>query len=395
MTSSGSSSTSLLAVGLAAALALGACRGARPAPEPGAPPRLALFPIQNLAGKGAPLKQLTSALREQLERSGVELLAEENVQRTLAARRIRYTGGLDRETAAALREEAGVEGVIIASLEAWLPEAPYRLAMTTRLVSTGAEPAIRWIDAVAASGDDAPGLLGLGVVPSMELLRDRALDRTAASLEAQLRAPRPAPTPCPERSRRPPDRSFRSPLAADPARRTIVVLPFVNDTRRRDAGEVVALRFLAPLVAAGTIEVVEPGMVRAEMLSYRLGASGGISIDDARVLLKLLHADVVLSGTVRTFEDAAGASGAPKVDFSAWVLDRETGQLAWSSTTSAAGDDGVYFFGAGRVSTASGLACSMAKGVVEALLRGRPPAENRPPAGIASPPVASAGNARP
>jgi len=187
----------------------------------------------------------------------------------------------------------------------------------------------------------------------------------------------------PQQGGRAPGRSFRAPLAADPARRTIAVLPFVNDARRRDAGEVVALRFLAPLVASGTVEVVEPGEVRAEMLAYRLGASGTISLDDARVLLELLRADLVLSGTVRTFEEAAGATGAPSVDFSAWVLDRRTGQLAWSSTTSAAGDDGVWLFGLGRVTTASALACAMAKGVVDPLLKGRPPLSAAPAAGIA------------
>jgi len=179
---------------------------------------------------------------------------------------------------------------------------------------------------------------------------------------------------------------FRSPLATDPERQTIAVLPFLNVTGRRDAGEVMALRVLAPLVAAGTIQVVEPGVVRAEMLAYRIGSAGGISLDDAQVILELLHADLVLSGTVRTFADAAGSSGAPMVDFSAWVLDRVTGELVWSSSSIAAGDDGVFFFGLGRITTASGLACSMARGLVGPLLRGRPPATIQPhPAGIARP----------
>jgi hypothetical protein len=394
MTSSSSSSSSRLAVVLLAALALAGCRGARPAPEPGPGPRLALFPVQNLTGGAAPVKELTAALRERLVERGVSLAPEEGVLRTLAARRIRYTGGIDRETAVALRDEAGVDGVIIASLEAWGPNAPYRMAMTTRLVSTDAEPVIRWLDAFARSGVDAPGLLGVGIVPDMEQLRDRTLDQVASSLASSLKDPHPA-RPCPDRASRTPDRMFRSPIAADPERRTIAVLPFLNDAGRRDAGEVVALRVLAPLVASGTIRVVEPGVARAEMLAYRLGASGGISLDDARVILKLLGADLVISGTVRIFEDAAGTSGAPHVDLSTWVLDRETGQLAWSSTTSAAGDDGVWFFGLGRITTASALTCSVAKGAVGLLLRDRPPVTDRtPPAGIAQPSEASARTAR-
>jgi len=394
MTSSSSSSTSLLAVGLLAALALGACRGAPPvpAPEPGSAPRLALFPVQNLTGGAAPVKEITAALRAQLSRSGIVLVPEERMWQVLSSRRVRYTGGLDRETAVALRDEAGVDGVIIPSLETWVPVAPYRMAMTIRMVSTGEEPVIRWLDSYARSGTDAPGLLGMDVAPGIQTLRDQAFDRLAASLGASLHDPRRPSTTC--RGSLPPNRLFRSQVAADPERRTIAVLPFLNGTGRREAGEVMALRVLAPLVAAGTIQVVEPGVVRAEMLAHRIGAAGGISLDDAQVMLELLRADLVLSGTVRTFEDAAGSSGAPAVDFSAWVLDRVTGELVWSSTTSAAGDDGVFFFGLGRVTTASGLACSMARGLVGPLLGGRPPSEDRGPAGIASPPGSVARKSR-
>jgi len=371
MTSSSSSSSSAHELGRLAALSLGACRAARP-PERGAPPRLALFPVQNLTGGAAPVKEITAALRAQFLTSGIVLVPDENVMRTLAARRIRYTGGIDRETAAALREEVGADGVIIPSLEIYLPEAPYRIAMTTRLVTTDADPAIGWIGSLARSGIDAPGLLAMDVVRSMELLRDEALAQTAVSLASALQNPRPV-TPCPEAGEVPPRRIFQSPLLSDPARRTVAVLPFLNDSGRRDAGEVMALRFLAPLVASGTIQVVEPGVVRGELLTHRLGASGGVSLDDARVVLELLRADLILSGTVRRFEDAAGLSGAPTVEFGAWVLDRETAQLVWSSTTSGAGDDGVYFFGIGRVSTASALACAMAKGAVGLMLQGRAP----------------------
>jgi hypothetical protein len=118
--------------------------------------------------------------------------------------------------------------------------------------------------------------------------------------------------------------------------------------------------------------VVEPGVVRGELLSHRIGAAGGISLDDARVVLELVGADLVLSGTVRQFEDAAGAFGAPSLEVGAWVLDRKTARLVWSSSTSGAGDDGVYFFGLGRVTTASALACVMAKGAVTEMLEDRP-----------------------
>jgi hypothetical protein len=97
------------------------------------------------------------------------------------------------------------------------------------------------------------------------------------------------------------------------------------------------------------------------------------------VILGLVGADLVLSGTVRAFEDSAGAFGAPRVDFSAWVLDFVTGKLAWASTSSGSGDDGVFLFDLGRVTTANALACGMAKGTAELLLRNRSPVQGDRP----------------
>jgi hypothetical protein len=393
MTSSPSSSSSTRALAVLAALALAGCSGARPQPERPAPPRLVLFPVQNLTGGTAPVKDLTAAFRAQLLTYGVVLVPDEVVLRTLAKHRIRYTGGVDRETAALLREEAGADGVIIPSLEAYQPALPFRMAMTTRVVTTDAEPAIFWISSFARSGFDAPGFLGMGIVPAMEILRDESLLQTAVDLSAALQAPR-TPRPCPQVSEVRPNRAFRSPLLSDPARRTVAVLPFLNQSGRRDAGEVMALRFVAPLVSSGTIQVVEPGVVRGELLSHRIGAAGGISLDDARVMLELVRADLVLSGTVRRFDDAAGTTGAPYVEFGSWMLDRRTAQLVWSSSTSGAGDDGVYFFGVGRVMTVGALACCMAKGAVTEIVEGRPPLGiSKDSAGFAPPYGADAGSA--
>jgi len=335
-------------------------------------------PSASCAPSRCPTKAVAAALREQLVKRGFQVAADEEVLRVLAEKRVRYTGGIDAEIAEALRQEAGVEGVVIADLEAYVVGPPCKFAITARMVSTKGGPVIRWTDAIARGGADRPGLLGLGVVLGVERLRDQVLGQLVASLHASFVSPRPV-LPCPDASGRDPDRMFRSPLALDLERRSIAVLPFVNQTGRRDAGELLALRLLVPLANAGLLEVVEPGVVRREMLSYRLGAGGGISLDDARVILELIHADLVLSGTVRTFEDAAGSSGAPRVDFSLWVLDRKTGELVWSSTAGAAGDDGVFFFGLGQVTTASGLACTIAKQAIGRLLEDRKPPAPPPP----------------
>jgi hypothetical protein len=67
------------------------------------------------------------------------------------------------------------------------------------------------------------------------------------------------------------------------------------------------------------------------------------------------------------YESTAGRAGPPKIEFSAYMIDGRTAELVWSSTSTGDGNDGVFFFGLGRVRTASTLSCRMVRGVVEAI----------------------------
>jgi hypothetical protein len=161
-------------------------------------------------------------------------------------------------------------------------------------------------------------------------------------------------------------------VLADVGRRSIAVLPFRNQSGRRAANDVLFGQFVAQLARSGAFEVLDPGIVREELLAHRIVLEGGVSLDNAIAMLDLLQADLVVSGYVEVFESTAG-TGPPKVEFSAFVLDRKTGELVWSSASSGAGDDGVWFFGAGRVYTAAALSCRMVRGVVDAIVGHRPP----------------------
>jgi TolB-like protein len=140
-----------------------------------------------------------------------------------------------------------------------------------------------------------------------------------------------------------------------------VVLPFVNRTSRRGAGDTVALELARQLAAIPGIEVLEPGMVRADLLRLRLVMMEGPSLDDVFALGAILRPDFVVSGQVLEYEER----GEPRLSFSVAVIERESRRLVWRSNSYARGDEGVWFFGAGRVSTPLGLACEMSRGVVE------------------------------
>ncbi|HTP26717.1 MAG TPA: CsgG/HfaB family protein [Anaeromyxobacteraceae bacterium] len=361
--SSGRWSAALLA--LLAGL-LPAC-ASRQAPVEATSPvaRLALFPLENLSGVTVPVKELSAALESKVAASGIEVVSGDILSRFFNAHRVRYTAGLDAETARAAREELGVDGVIVTSLETYSTAGSPRFAASMRLISVDDPPVIRWSDGESLAGDGSPGLFALAIIPTMDRVQDMVLTKLVGSLTAFL-AGRPIPPPCPLTGRASPMVSFRAPSAEPGRHYSIAVLPFMNQTNRRSAGDLMALRFVQQLQASGRFSVVEPGVVRDQMLEYRVIMSGGVSLDTARTLLALLKADLVLAGYVRRYEEGLqSALNTPKVTFTVIVLDRKTERVVWQMTSSHEGMDGVFFYDAGRVETASDLTCRMVRAAVE------------------------------
>jgi hypothetical protein len=179
---------------------------------------------------------------------------------------------------------------------------------------------------------------------------------------------------CGPGSRFAPRHRFRAPVLDDVGRRVVAVLPFRNDSSRRSADAVLHGQFVAHLARSGSFDVLDPGVVREELLAHRIVLESGVSVDHAMALVELLEADLVVSGFVQVYEPKGGERAPPVVEFSSYVLDGKTGELVWSSTSTGDGEDGVFFFGVGRVHTTSGLSCRLVRGVVDEIAgdRGRP-----------------------
>jgi hypothetical protein len=359
-----------LAALLAAACGHGAAGPAGPAigsARPGERPRVVLMPIENLATGLAPTGELRAAVAAALGER-VELLAGDPLEKFLARHRLRYSGGLDGEAARAAREELGADAVLITSLQVYREGDSPALGITMRLVSTEDEPTILWMESAVRTGDQAPGLLGLGLVRRFEPIRRRVLGELTRSLDAFL-AGRHGQARCDEGLWYEPKVRYRSQFLDDGTRRTLAVVPFLNLSRRSRAGDVVALEFVRQLVASGRFRVLEPGVVRDYLLRARVIMPGGVSLETTRLFLGALGAEVVMSGVVLDFEDN-GQRAIPAVRFTATLLEGGSGDVIWSSGSYNRGDDGVFFFGLGRIGNSQDLTCRMVANVVDRL--GRP-----------------------
>lgn len=363
-----------LAVGILVAISgcAGSGRGAAwPGhPDDRQPVRIALLPPENLSGTSAPLRDVELAAERSLARAGIEVVSGALVEEFLARHRIRNTGGLDRETARAAREELGVSAAMITSVVLYGEIPPPKFGVIMRLVSAADDPEILWMDGFGRAGDDSPGLLGLGNVESVRTLEAEAFKATARSLTAYLRDARRSSPSCPTSDTFAPRISFRPAVLTRKDALTVAVLPFVNESSRRGAGQVLALEMARQLVAVGRVRVIEPGMLLEALLTYRVTNEGGATLPTVRLLSKVLDADLVVGGVVRDYDD----QNTPVVGFSAIALDPDTEEVVWESTSRNDGDDSMSLFGAGKVSTANVLACRMMRAVVAQMTRRRRPA---------------------
>jgi len=342
--------------------------------------RLAMLPPENLTGAALPLREVTEQVENALARAGIEVVAGEAVERYLHRHRIRYTAGIDGADAAAAREDLGVDGILVTWVEVRGEGPPPRISLAMRVVRAADPAEIVWIDTVALTGDDHPGFLGLGRIGTLRELERMAFDRLGTSLGEFLDGKAPRSSPCGRA--RSPGRWHRSPDFEKSHPTAIVVLPFANHTSRRGAGEVVALQLARQIMAVPGLQVLEPGVVREELLRHRVIMQEGPSVDDLLVLGATVRPDIVIAGQVLEYDEGSVA----RLGVSVVALDVRARRVIWRSGTQARGTDGVWFFDDGLVALPTELACQISRGVVDRMLAGmgaQPPVS--PPASSPAP----------
>ncbi len=351
---------------------LGGCTLARtaeqqPSPADEACISIAMLPIENASRAPAPLKDIQQRLAETLQANCINVLADKELSQFMAKHRIRYTGGMDEMTSQYFAMETAMKAVLITNLELYNEAVPPRIALTSRLVSIGAKPDILWIDSVAMTGADKPGILGTGLINKPQKLMENALAVLADSLVDHLAGETPVTDTTRPLSKFAPTSWYRSPHFAHDRSYTVAVVPFLNKSDRQNAGEFLALQFVEQLSKIGGFNVIEPGLRRQEFLKYRLILDDGLSLANAEILFKTLDVDLIVTGIVTAYQDSQGSFGVPVVDFSTLVLEKTSGKVVSGSQSHNTGDNYVHLFDFGLITTAHDLAGKMTWEVVKNL----------------------------
>jgi TolB-like protein len=323
---------------------------------------IAVLPMENLSGTAAPLREIRGAIIEGLKARGIDVLQEDALEKFMAEHRVRYTGGINTITAKEFKDEVNCQGVLITSLELYNETNPPKIALNSRLVSTGDNSVILWIDGVGLAGDDSPGILGVGLIEDPKALQKKALDHLLDSLRESLSGRKESKELEAKRKFRP-KISYRSPVMEGKRKYTVAVVPFFNKSERKYGAEIMSLHFVRHLKEFGEFEVVEPGVVRQQFLNLRIIMDQGVSLADAEVIFAMMNVDLVVTGQVLDYQDYQGNFGKPKVDFTAEVIEKKSREGVWSSTSYNQGDDGVLLFDWGRVNTAHAMASQMVRSI--------------------------------
>jgi len=328
---------------------------------------VAILPITNLSSTPAPLEEIRRLLSKSFKSQGLDIVPAETLERFIVKHRIRYLGGLDQMAARDLRYETGADAVLISSLDLYSDNPPPKIALTCRLVSTGKNPEILWMDGVGLAGDDSVGILQLSLIEDPQKLLNKAARQLSISLAGYLSGERRLPVSRRQIIKFWPKVFYRSPVLEQGRKYTVAVVPFFTPGANRFAGEVMALHFVKELLRTENFKVIEPGIIRHLLLQMRITMEGGISIADSQALFSKLGATLILTGKVFDYQDYPGPSGKAKVNFSALVIERWTREIVWACESYNEGDYGVFFFDWGEVNTAHAIATEMVVSALETL----------------------------
>jgi len=330
--------------------------------------RIAVLPFSSLSGSPVPLKNLRNSLTNSLKKEGLNLLDQEILERFIVERRLRYVGGIDRVTARDLKWQTGSDAVLVTSVELYNEDPPPKISLTSRLISTGSNPAVLWIHGIGLAGNDSIGILELSLIEDPRILVGNAIRNVSTSLAEYISSGRYSAARERDIIKFWPSVFYRSPIIEPGMKYTVAVVPFFNLSERKSAGEIMALHFVSQLRMLGNFTVIEPGIVRQALLQMRIIMEDGMSLADADILFSELGADVVLSGKVFDYQDYTGDLGKPKVDFSARLTEKNSREVVWACESHNEGDHGVFFFDWGKINTAHRMASEMVASALETLV---------------------------
>ncbi len=149
----------------------------------------------------------------------------------------------------------------------------------------------------------------------------------------------------------------------------VAVISFFNNTKVKEAGEVVTRAFVEGLFDHKTFDVEFPGNVRKLLVAERIITRKGIGDNHIKLIGNRLNVDAVIIGWVDQY--SRGKKGEdttiPLVSVNARMVHTASCSVLWIGQNRRRGDDYVTILDFGRISSATALARKVVDELIETI----------------------------
>lgn len=130
---------------------------------------VAILPLENLTEDPNATDIVTEHIKRELKGKGWVLITKaDTVEQFLAKRRIRYTGAVTRLTVREMGKVLGIDAVLVGSVTQFSDSKDKSTAGVSARLISALDGSLIWADNMAYTTRDFEGILGLGVVTSVE-----------------------------------------------------------------------------------------------------------------------------------------------------------------------------------------------------------------------------------
>jgi hypothetical protein len=291
---------------------------------------VALLPVRQgvrVEGLGARLEQAVTA---ELARRATVIDAE-RIRAALRAERLRNVDAALPDRLRAIAAAIGADWLISAAIHDAPEQLVPDLTISARLYD-GRTGRMAWAGAVARSGLDTRGLLGIGAIVDLATLLPPVVAELLAGVELGAAA-------------------AASPGVGEEAPPDLVgIVPFtVNEVVDGLEVAAAATETMRALLLAAGVPLAEPGCVTTALRGPGGIQWGELSAEVRAELRDACGAARLVTGSVERWEVRGGSSPEPVVAVAVRLLDAESGRILFVGSLEAGGFDREGWFGRGRV----------------------------------------------
>lgn len=286
-------------------------------------PRVALIPFTNYSQISSAYNELTPWITVSIWKKAGPLYNEKSLRKYLRRNRIRLNGKLSPAQAKKLKEDLGVDYVVLGSINYFYISNHIEIGLAYRIVDLESMKVLI-TNNLSRTSEDGMHLFDLNKIDSTYYLnffvRKDIFDGVSLLKLDSLRN-RPA-------------KKYKA-----------AIVGFDNNSDFLRAGDIVSSEIISVLYEKG-FDVLEPGVVDELMAQNQVAYRGGVDLKIISELREKYDVDIIVTGTVDDFQYTTGQNfqNSSRADFSLSFIDASTGRLYNIYSKDKNGTDSEFLF---------------------------------------------------